>query len=156
VPATGSDIGATQGDTIFSYQNTKKEIEIEQSLAPVKVLTITEITSIEFTALEHTYTTLQWAIDNVGKEDVAGGRAFYFGNGSSILIPTTGCVMVTSMQPDAPTKFIIGVLYKCYIGDAWKMPFRRAGESTFKVTLKGLADLTRNLGDQVGYVRVEK
>ena len=155
VPGSGTDVGGTQGDAIFSYVATKKEIEIEQSLAPVKVIAINEIASIECTVLEAVYTTLQYALDNVGKEDIAAGEAFYFGDGTSILAPTTGCVMVTSRQPDAPTKFWIVVLYKCYVAEAFKLPFSKAKETTYKLTLKGLADLTRNAGDRVGYLRYE-
>lgn len=156
VPGTGTELGLTQGDTTFTFQATKKEIEAEQSLAPVDVMTIGELGQIETTALEQTYFALQRAFDNVGSETIAGGDAFYFGNGTGILAPRAETVMITARQRNAPTKFIVAVLYKCYSVQGFKLAFKKNGESVYQIMFKALADLTRNAGDQLGYQRFEK
>jgi len=155
VPGSGTELGLTQGDTNFSYQLTKKDIEAEQSLAPVDVMSVSEMAQVETTVLEHTYFTLQRAFDNVGTESVGGGYGIWFGGGTGPLAPRTECVMITARQRNAPTKFIVGVLYKCYSVEGFKLGFKRGGESVYKVTFKALADLTRNAGDQLGYYRFE-
>lgn len=155
VPGSGTELGLTQGDTNFSYQATKKEIEAEQSLAAVDVMTTAEMATIETTCLEHTYFALQRAFDNIGSETVAGGYGFYFGNGTGILAPRTECVMITARQRNAPTKFVIGVIYKALSPEGFKLGFKKGGESVYKIVFKGLADLTRNAGDQLGYFRFE-
>ncbi|HYE85648.1 MAG TPA: hypothetical protein VEA16_04805 [Vicinamibacterales bacterium] len=155
VPGSGTELGLTQGETLFSYQLTKKEIEAEQSLGAVDVMAVGEMSQIETTVLEHTYHTLQRAFDNIGAESVAGGYGFWFGGGTGPLAPRTECVMITSVQRNAPTKYIIGVLYKAYSVEGFKLPFKKQGESVYRVVFKGLADLTRNAGDQMGYYRFE-
>jgi hypothetical protein len=87
---------------------------------------------------------------------VQAGDAFWFGGGTGPLVPTTGCVMLTSRQRNAPTKFVVSVIYKAYISEPFKMPFKKNGESVYRIVLKALADLTRNAGDRCGYYRWEK
>jgi hypothetical protein len=155
VPGSGTELGLTQGDTNFAYQLTKKEIEAEQSLGAVDVMSIGEMGQIETTVLEHTYFTLQRAFDNVGTETVAGGYGIWFGGGTGPLASRTECVMITARQRNAPTKFVIGVLYKAYSVEGFKTSFKKSGESVYRVVFKGLSDLTRNAGDQMGYYRFE-
>lgn len=156
VPASGSDLGATQGDSILRIKATKKPIEIEQSLAAVDVLTIAEMAEIEFTCLEHVHVQIQRAMDNVGVVSDGAKDLYYFGNGTSILAPRTEAVMITSRQRNAPTKFIVTVLYKCFFDSGLELPFRRQGESVFKHKVIALADVTRNAGDQMGQHVFEK
>jgi hypothetical protein len=155
VPASGTELGLTQGDTNFAYQLEKKEIPAEQSLGAVDVMAVGEISQIDTMVLEHTYFTLQRAFDNVGTETVAGGYGIWFGGGTGPLNPRSECVMVTSRQRNAPTKFVIAVLYKAYSVEGFKTSFKKNNESVYKITLKGLSDLTRNAGDQMGYYRFE-
>lgn len=156
VPGSGTELGLTQGDTTFAYQLTKKEIEAEQSLAPVDVMAVGEMAQIETTVLEHTYFTLQRAFDNVGTSSISGGDAFYFGGGTGVLAPRTECVMITHRQRNAPTKFVVGVFYKAYSVEGFKTSFKKNGESVYRVVFKALSDLSRDAGDQMGYYRFEK
>lgn len=156
VPASGTDVGSTEGDTVFTYQAVKEEISIEQSLAPVDVFCSGEMASLSFTVQEHTYATLQRAFDNIGTESVSGGDAFYFGGGTSILTPRKEVVMVTAMQRNATTKFVVAVLYRGYSKDGMKVSFGKKTKGVYPVTIVGLADMTRTDGDRVGYYRFEK
>lgn len=156
VPATGTELGLTQGDTMFTYQPTKKEIDSEPNLAAVAAMTISEVAQIETTVMEHTYFTLQRAFDTVGSESIGAGDAFWFGGGTSILTTRTECIMVTAAQRTAPTKYIIAVLYKAYSVEGFKVSYKKSVESVYRIVLKGLADTARNDGDRLGYFRWEK
>lgn len=155
VPGSGTEIGLTQGDTLFLYKPEQKLIEAEQANGYVATFTVNERAAIEFTCLEQNYFALQQAFNNVGKESVAGGDAFYFGGGNNIMQPATTCVMVTSIQPQAPTKFKIAQLYKVATIQGFEIPFSRTKESMYKVRFEALQDLTRTAGDQMGYFRHE-
>lgn len=155
VPATGTELGLTEGDAKLKYKLVKGKIEPEQSLAPVGVYAIGEEASLTCVCMEQTYNTLQMAFDNVGKESVGGGVGFWFGGGTSVLAPTTTTITLTSMQRNAPTKFIVTQLYKVTTMDGFEMPFKKKGHSVYQVTFEALADLTRNAGDQIGYYRFE-
>lgn len=156
VPGSGTEVGLTQGDTVFTYKAEKKYVEAEQALGKVQAFTISEMAAIECTMLEQTYFTLQQAFDNVGKESISGGDAFYFGGGTAILTPTQQCVMFTAIDPLNPTKFRVVQLYKVSMPNGMEIPFSRTKESVYKVRFEGLQDLTRTAGDQIGYYRVEK
>lgn len=156
VPGSGTELGLTQGDTTFSFQVEKKPIESEQFLGEIDVMAVKEMSQIETTVLEHTYFTLQRAFDNVGSETIGAGDAVYFGGGTGVLTPRTEVVMVTSRQRNAPTKFVIAVLYKCYSVAGFKTSYKKGGESVYQVVFKGLIDTTRNAGDMMGYYRWEK
>jgi hypothetical protein len=155
VPGTGTEVGLTEGDAKFKYKLLQGKIEPEQSLAAVGLYAIGEDASLTFVVMEQTYFTLQQAFNNVGKESVAGGVAFWFGGGTSVLAPTISTIMLTSRQRNAPTKFIITQLYKAGTMDGFELAFKKKGHSVYQVTYEALADLTRTAGDQVGYHRFE-
>jgi hypothetical protein len=157
VPATGTELGLTEGDCICTYKQTKALIKGEQALGAVDVAVTNEEGKIAFTCKETTYITLQAAFDpSVGKEDVAGGRAMYFGGGAGVLAPTTNCLMGTSLQRNAAGKYCIFVLYRVVSMLGMEINVGKIKESMFKVEMEGLFDLTRNAGDQMGYLRWEK
>ena len=154
VPATGTEVGLTQGDTIFKFMAEKKLIEAEQALGYVQAFIIAERASIECTLMEQTYISLQQAFDNVGRESVSAGDAFWFGGGQ--YSPTQLCVMMTALDPLNPTKYRIVQLYKTALTGSYEVPFSRTKESVYKVRFEGMQDMTRNASDQIGYYRVEK
>lgn len=155
VPGTGTEVGFTQGETIFSYEPQTKLIEGEQSYGPFGVMITGEAGGLELTVMETTYQTLRRAFNNNGSESISGGDAVYFGNASGLQQPRTECIFVSSRIRTAPTKFIIAVLYKAHWKGGFKFGFKRAGESVYKLMVEGLEDLARNAGDQMGYTRVE-
>jgi len=161
VPATGTDIGATDGDCVFKYQLTKQEIFAEQELAPVDVYSSDEACSLVFTLKELNYTALKVAFDSgtssgIGNVDDGTRTGFYGGGGSAILLPTQQCFVFSAMNRVAPTKFIIGVIYKAYSLLGTEAPIRKKGETMIKCELHGLADLTRNAGDRMFQLSREK
>lgn len=156
VPATGTEVGHTLGDASFKYQAVKEDIDSEQSLASVDVWTKEEKASIDCDVQEQTYLTLQKAFDAVGAETIGAGDAFWFGGGTTILLPGTFTIMLTAIQRNAPTKFTIAVLYKVYSVSGIDVSFGKAKRSTYKLLFQGLADTSRTAGDQIGYYRFER
>jgi len=149
VPATGVEVGYTRDAATFTYKQNKQEIQAEQSLNPVDVFVTTEEAQIEFQALEHTYNTLKTAFDNIGTVTDGAKDLFYGGDGSGLLSVTTQCVVLTSIQRQAPTKYEVLTLYKVYNVEGIAIGYQRTTEAMYKITLKALVDTTRNLGDRI-------
>lgn len=157
VPSAGSPIeaGLTEGDAVFTYQLKKEEINAEQSLGPVDVFASDEMVSLTFSMQEANAQALKVAFDSSVGYDNTAGDAFYFGGGTGVLAPMTTCVFFSSVRRDAVTKFWVGQLYKAYSKDGFSFAFSKTKKSLMKVTLVGLADLTRTAKDQMGYLRRE-
>jgi hypothetical protein len=156
IPASGTEMGLTQGDTTFVYNPEQKLIEAEQALGYINTFTINQRASLEFTCLEQTYFALQQAFNSAGTETISAGDAFYWGGGNAALVPNTTCVMATARQPYAPTKFIIVQLYKVATVAGYQIPLSRTKESMFRVRFEAMEDTSRNAGDRAGYYRFEK
>jgi hypothetical protein len=156
VPGTGIEVGYTEDEAMIRYKGEKQAIPAEQALANVDVMTVSELAEIEVTVKEHTYATLQRAFDNIGTVSDGSKDLFYFGGGSSVLQPRTECVFLSSRQRNAPTKFIIMVLYKAYCEVGYETGYTRKKESLYKLKFVGLADGARNDGDQLGQWFYEK
>lgn len=156
VPGTGTEMGLTEGPATFRYRNGKKMIKADQSLAGVDVMVIDEMAEIEITVKEQTYAVLQRAFDNVGTVSDGAKDLFYFGGGSGVLGARQEAIFVSSQQRNAPTKFIIMVLYKCYSEVGYEAGFTKEGETIYKMKFVGLADTARNAGDTVGQYFFEK
>jgi hypothetical protein len=155
VPGTGTEIGLTEGDCTIQYTLHKQEIAAEQSLGIVDIFADTESAMLSFTMQEANAQALKAAFDSSVGYDNTAGDAFYFGGGTAVLAPMTTCVFFSAVRRDAPTKYIVGQLYKAYSKDGFNFSFSRTKKSTVKVTLVAIADLTRTAKDQMGYVRRE-
>jgi hypothetical protein len=149
VPTTGIEVGYTQDAATFTYKQNKQEVEAEQSLNPVDVFIVNEEIQIEFNAMEHVYSSLKTAFDNVGSVDDDDKMLFYGGDGAGLVSVTTQCVALTSRIRTAPTKFEVLVLYRVYNMEGVAIPYNRTGVALYKVTLKGLVDTTRDAGDRL-------
>lgn len=156
VPGSGNDMGLTEEDCVYHYEDEKKFIEGEQALGYVDVGVVAQRAWVTFTAKEHTYVTLQAAFGNVGTVTDGSKDLFYFGGGTSVLNPTTGCLVVTARQRNAPTKFIIGILYKAVYTGGYEVAFNRKKESMFRMRFDGIFLTTRDAGDQLGYYTFER
>lgn len=152
----GTEVGHTEGDATFTYQLKKEEINSEQVLAAIDVMAVDEIAMIEFVCQEMTYNTLVTSFDNVGTVSDGSKNLFYFGGGTAVLAPKTQVVTLTSMQRNAPTKFIVTCLYKVWTGEGVKFNFGKSKKTTYKMSLYGLADPARTAGDFIGQHFFEK
>ncbi len=143
-----TEIGFTTGPTTFTYKATKVELVPEQSLMAVDVFTSDEMVSVAFNAYERTYIALRSAFDAVGQVSDANKDLYYAGNGTSILTPQTFGVFFSVVHRDNLNKYTYACLYKAYQPDGFKGAFEKKKETSYTITLKGLADLTRTIGDQ--------
>lgn len=156
VPGSGTEVGYTEGEAKISYSAEKRAIPADQALANVDVMVISEMAEIEVTVKEQTYATLQRAFDNVGTVSDGSKDLFYFGGGTAILSPRTECVVLTSRQRNAPTKFIVLVLYKAFCESGYVTTMSKSKETMYTLKFIGLHDGARNDGDTLGYYTFEK
>lgn len=149
VPATGTEVGYTNGASTFTYRTIKQEVEAEQSLNPIDVFITKEECMLEFTAMEHVYNTLKTAFDVAGSVNNATEMMFYAGDAVGLASVTTQCVALTSRVRSAPTKFEVLCIYRVYNIDGMVVAYNRTGVATYKVTLKALVDAERSEGDRL-------
>jgi hypothetical protein len=149
VPTTGTEAGYTTGPAQFMYKQEKKPIDVEQSLNPVDVYVSTETCSLQFEAMERTFATLQLAFDNVASVNDANKHLFYGGDATALQSVFTTCTVLTSRQRINTTLFEVLAIYKAYSVDGIALPYTRTKESTYKVTMQGLIDISRVVGDRL-------
>jgi len=149
VPATGTEIGLTNGDTVFTYEATKSEIQAEQYYAGVDVFLTQEKAKITFTAQEATVVALRAAFDNIGQFTDGTKEAFYAGSGSGAFACLKQTVMLTARQRVNPAKYIVIMMYLAYPSKGMNFPFSRTKPGMSPVEFSGLADVTRTAGDAI-------
>ena len=149
VPASGTEVGHTEGDATFTYQLVKGELVSEQALAPIGVYAESEMCQLRFTCQERVYAALQTVFDNIGTATDSAKDLFYGGGGSGVLNPKTACVVLTSRQRAQTSRFEVLALYKAYSVEGFVVAYSRTTPSTYSVTMKGLSDDTRNDGDRL-------
>jgi hypothetical protein len=154
VPTPGVEIGYTEGDATFRKNKETFEINAEQATGPVGVGLVREIVEIEFTALEKTYRGLQTAFDNSGSSHPAG-RMIFYGGGSTFPIKTQS-VFFSSLRPNQAGKYETATIYKAYNVAGYETTFRKSAASMFRITLRGLSDSSRALGDQMYQYVIEE
>lgn len=150
VPATGTEIGLTDGDTMFEVVTKKTEIMAEQSYTAVEVYLDSESMKVSFNCQESNFTALKAAFDAVGSFSDSSKEGFYFGTGTGGFTPRKQSVFISAPHRDDPTKYTIALFYRAYSAKGFNYLFSRTKKGMFSVELVGLADLTRTAGDQVG------
>lgn len=154
VPASGTEVGFTEGDMIIRKPTDKVEIMAEQSFSPIMVFPTLENVEVEFVALEKVYNTLRAAFDNVNTVDDGTKMMFYSGGQTFAL--RTQSVMVTSPRPNFPGRYEVTVIYKAYTVTGFEMAYRKAGAASYRIQLRGLTDTSRTIGDQLYQHYLEK
>lgn len=146
VPADGTEVGFTRGDAVFAKNTEKVEIEAEQSYTPIMVFPTREIVEVRFTAMERVYNALRAAFDNVGYDLDANRVKFYSGGQTFTLRTQTVCM--TSARPNQAGLYEISFIYKAYSVTGYETPYRKSDASLYEVTLRGILDTSRDVGDQ--------
>lgn len=154
VPATGEEVGYTTGDAIFRKSNETSFINAEQALGPIGSYLTAEIGEVEFTAMERVYNTLRAAFDNTGTVN-DGTKMLFYGGGLPYTLRRQS-VMLSSARTNQAGKYEISVLYSAFSANGFEVAYRKTGESTYRIVLRGLYDDTRVLGDQLFQHYVEK
>jgi hypothetical protein len=148
-PTSGTEVGYTNGPSTFTYKQTKQEVDAEQSLNPIAVFTTNEEVMLEFNAMEHTYNTLKVAFDNVGSLSNSTRDFFWAGDSVGLADVLTRCVVLTSRVRGASSKFEVVTIYKAYNVEGVVIPYGKTSVAMYKVTLKGLVDPNRAVGDRL-------
>lgn len=154
VPATGTEVGFTDGDALFRKNKTTFEINAEQAMGPIAVGLTSEVVEVEFTAMERVYATLQAAFDNVGTVN-DGVRMLFYGGGMQYNLRTQ-TVYMSSPRPNQAGKYEVSVIYKAYTVSGFETGYRKSAGSVYKITLRGLQDTTRSVSDQLYQFSIEK
>lgn len=148
VPATGTEVGYTDGDAVFEYVLTKTEIDAEQALGPVDIFVSDEMVHVTFNLQEANYVALKAAFDaGVGNLDDGSKTLFY--SGGNFPAPQTQSVFISSPRRDSPTKYFVALIYKAYSPKGFNFAYSKTKKSTYAVELRGILDSTRNAGDQM-------
>lgn len=156
VPSTGTELGLTNGDTLFTYEAKKSEIQAEQYYAGVDVFLTQEAAKLSFTAQEATVVALKTALDNIGQYSDGTKDAFYAGSGSGAFACYKTSVMLTARQRVNPAKFIVIMMYLAYPSKGLNFPFSRTKPAMSPVEFTALADVTRTAGDAMFQLFIEK
>ena len=147
VPATGTEVGFTEGNATFSYRPTKELIPVEQALSAAGMFVSDEVAQLVFRAQERVYVALRAAFDNIGTVS-DGSKDMFYAGGQSI-IPLYQSVMLTSPRRDVAAKWEVLVIYKATSMEGIELPYGKATRSTYQITLRGLADSSRSISDQL-------
>ena len=156
VPATGTEVGYTIGDAMFTWKGDKVDIEAEQSLGVIDQFISKENAQLEFEAQERTYQLLKVLFDNIGNVDDVTRMGFYGGGGGTILNITYNTIFLSSQIRNLSNKYEVLFLYKCVSMEGVVLTYSRTKPSTYKVSMRCLADFTRTAGDQIFQFSREK
>lgn len=155
VPATGTEVGYTDGAATVEYVLTKTEIMAEQNLAAVDIFVSAESIKLTCNVQEAVFNALKLAFDT-GIGNVDDGTKTLFYTGGNVPTPMTTSIFFSSPRRDNPTKFFVGLIYKAYSAKGWAMPFTKSKASIYPLELHGILDGTRNAGDQLAQIFREK
>jgi hypothetical protein len=136
-------VGLTLGGANFIYHPTVFEIMTEQTTAPVGAVTTQEEMRIEFGLAEVGYTQLKQLV--TGAQD----QGTFISLGGKTFPVTTALLLIA---PRRYGGFIQMCLYNAVMTDDRNFNVARAAAMNPKIVAKGLADPSRNNGDQVGYI----
>ncbi len=157
VPATGTEVGLTEGEAVFTYEVTYFEAMAEQSLASVAVFATEEAAQLEFTMKEYSQANINDFMAamvqtaNVGAAGDATSMDIHEGGRILGIAAGAGEVTLQAVTLVAPIPNTSGVdqrytyvlLHQAYQSEAAAVRFTKAGDSLLKVTFKAIADLSR-------------
>lgn len=146
VPATGTEVGHTNGNTVVTFQNVKADINSEQSFGIVDTYATGQSLEITMTLQERVYAILQKLFEGIGSATTANEDLFY--GGGPIAVPSFAVMLSSPLRQD-PTLFEVFVGYRMQLTSPVPLTYSRTDVSMIAVTLRGTHDTARNVGDQL-------
>lgn len=157
VPATGTEVGLTEGEAIFTYEVTYFEVMAEQSLGIVGVFATEEAAQLEFTMKEYSQANINdFLIAMVQTANVAapgdaitmdiheGGRILGIAAGAGeIILQATLLIAPIPATSGVDQRYTYVLLHQAYQSEAAAARYTKAGDTLLKVTFKAVCDLTR-------------
>ncbi len=162
VPATGTELGLTQGESVLTYEVTYDEEMSDQVLGPVAVFATQEMMHLEFTMLEYAAAQLQDFFQQAGLtiDNGSSPKTDLFEMGQ---LGTTGnavtkqsMTLVSPIPGTSPQRYTIVMLFSAYQAQAASLRYTREGSSIMKTMFHAIADTTRTAGSFMGQVVVER
>ncbi len=157
VPATGTEVGLTEGEAVFTYEVTYFESMAEQSLALVAVFATEEAAQLEFTMKEYSQANINdFLAAMVQTANVAapgdaatmdiheGGRILGVAAGAGEV--TLQAVVLVAPIPNTSgvdQRYTYVLLHQAYQSESAAVRYTKSGDSLLKVTFKAVADLSR-------------
>ena len=162
VPATGTEMGLTQGESVFTYEVTYDEELADQVLSPVGVFATQEQMQLEFTLLEYVARNLQDLMQQVtlvsNEGTVPKYDLFTIGttspNGAAVTLQSI--TLISSIPGTNPLRYTIVMLYQAYQQAPSTMRYTREGSTIMKSTFRAMPLLSRNDGDLLGQLVIER
>lgn len=143
-------LGLTAGGITTSIKHKVSEITVDQADAPVGAYTEMVEMTISTELTQQAMDLLQQAF-NVAAYSTSAGSYKQLTTGGTGPVPTV-CVAAIVPKKDAPTKAVVALMYVTIPVGGLQVLFARDKKSTHKVEFKGLTDLTRTAGKQIGVV----
>jgi hypothetical protein len=147
VPATGVEVGHTEGNATFMYRSNKTDIESEQAFGVVDQFVASESSELRFTAQERTADAIKFAFDSYGSSSDASHIGAW--GGGAPVNPLTRAIFMSSPRRDNPAKFEFILVYKGISGNGLTLTYSRANKSTYEIVVRPIVDTTRPAGDQL-------
>lgn len=150
VPASGTDVGATQGEAKFTYKAAVEIVEIEQAFTGVAPHITAEEATIELTVAEATAAQIKNAMGQTFVRTV--GTASVVSVGGQIPISGASICIVSPIRGVA-SKYCGAMLYNAYSDAGLELSFARGAVRLVKMTFKAFLDdtlLARDVGDRLG------
>lgn len=162
VPASGTEMGLTQGESVFTYEVTYDEELADQVLSPVGVFATQEQMQLEFTLLEYVARNLQDLMQQVTLTSNEGTTPKYdlFTIGTTSPVGATvalqSVTLISSIPGTNPLRYTIVMLYQAYQQAPATMRYTREGSTIMKATYRAMPLLSRNDGDLLGQIVIER
>ncbi len=172
VPATGTEVGLTEGEAVFTYEVTYFEVMAEQSLAAVEVFATEENAQLEFTMKEYIQANIEDFFNTMLATSVdaapttpgtpftdiyEGGRILGLAAGAGE-VTLQSCILVAPIPNTSGVaqRYTYIMLYQSYQSEASAVRYTKSGDSLMKVTMKAIADLTRGDTSTLFQIAVER
>ncbi len=156
IPATGTEVGLTLGESTFTWQTTKTGVPAEQVMGDVDMFIENEQATLSFEAQERTYAIIKQAFDNIGSVNDVTRMGFYGGGGGTIINLTYPTIVLTSPRRDVAGRYEVLMMYKAVNTSPMTLRYSRTTPSTYRLEFRGLPDTTRVAGDQIFQFSREK
>ncbi len=172
IPSTGTEVGLTEGEAVFTYEVTYFEVMAEQSLAAVEVFATEESAQLEFTMKEYVQANIEdffvsmlaTSVDAVPTtpgtpfvDIYEGGRILGLAAGAGEV--TLQSVVLVAPIPNTSSvaqRYTYIMLFQAYQSEAAAARYTKAGDTMLKVTMKAIADLTRADTSTLFQVAIER
>ena len=156
VPGSGTHVGATIGETTFTWTTEKVDIMAEQVMGVLDQFVSSQMGELRFEAEERNFELMKRTFDNIGNVNDGTRMGFYGGGGGTIINIQYTTIFLSSLRRDIADAFEILVCYKCVSNAPMPLKYSRTGPSTYEVVFRCLPDTTRTEGDQIFQFSREK